>query len=113
MSIYDERPWLKLYPEGLPHDIENEFPDALAMFKHTAEQQPDKPAILYFDAALTFRDLDEITDALAMALQEGGVGAGDRVAVYTQNVPQFPIAMLATWKAGGTMVSVNPMLRGK
>lgn len=33
--------------------------------------------------------------------------------MYLQNVPQFPIAMIATWKAGGIMVSVSPMPKHK
>ncbi|MGZ4624260.1 MAG: AMP-binding protein, partial [Blastococcus sp.] len=33
------------------------------------------------------------------------------LAVYLQNVPQFVIAMVASWKAGGVMVSINPMSR--
>jgi long-chain acyl-CoA synthetase len=113
MSIYDERPWLKLYPEGLPADIEPEFDNALELFRATADAHPDKPAYLYFDATITFKELDEITDALAAGFQAKGLEQGDRVAVYTQNVPQFPIAMLAAWKAGGVMVSMNPMLRHK
>jgi long-chain acyl-CoA synthetase len=48
---------------------------------------------------------------LAVALAELGIERGDRVAVYLQNMPQFPIAMLAAWKAGAIMVSVNPMLK--
>ena len=40
-----------------------------------------------------------------------GFAPGDRLAVYLQNVPQFVIAMVATWKAGGVMVSINPMSR--
>ena len=28
-----------------------------------------------------------------------------------QNVPQFVLAMVATWKAGAMMVSINPMYR--
>ena len=39
--------------------------------------------------------------------------AGDRVALYLQNVPQFVIGMLATWKAGGIAVPVNPMNRAR
>ncbi|MDP9347508.1 MAG: long-chain fatty acid--CoA ligase [Actinomycetota bacterium] len=113
MSIYDERPWLKLYPEGLPTDLEPEFTNALAMFRATAGAHPDKPAYLYFDATITFKELDELTDSLAAALQDKGFEPGDRLAVYTQNVPQFAMAMLATWKAGGMMVSINPMLRHK
>ena len=113
MSIYDERPWLRQYPEGLPPDIEPEHRNALVMFRQTAQRIPDEPMIHYFETPLTFREVDEITDALAVALQEQGFRPGDRLAVYTQNVPQFPIAMLAAWKAGGIMVSLNPMLREK
>jgi len=39
------------------------------------------------------------------------VKVGDRVAVYLQNVPQFLIGMVAIWKAGAIMVSINPMYR--
>ena len=40
-----------------------------------------------------------------------GSGVGDRVAVYLQNIPQFVIGMVAIWKAGAIMVSINPMYR--
>jgi Acyl-CoA synthetases (AMP-forming)/AMP-acid ligases II len=113
MSIYDERPWLSQYPPGQPHDIQVEHDSMLAAFKATAERIPDGTAVLYFDTAITYREVDELTDALAAALEAHGLKTGDRVAVYTQNVPQFLFAQVATWKAGGIMVSVNPMLRHK
>ena len=40
-----------------------------------------------------------------------GFSSGDRLAVHLQNVPQFVICMVAAWKAGGLMVSINPMSR--
>jgi long-chain acyl-CoA synthetase len=113
MSIYDERPWLQHYTEGLPPDIELEHESMLAAFKETVERFPDNPALCYFDKAVSYREMDEITDALAAALQAEGFQAGDRLAVYLQNVPQFSIAMVATWKAGGIMVSASPMLKHK
>jgi long-chain acyl-CoA synthetase len=113
MSVYEERPWLKLYAEGVPHDIEPEHDSMLAAFGETVKRAPDRPALLYFDTAISFREFDEITDALAAALRAEGFQPGDRLAVYLQNVPQFPIAMVATWKAGGIMVSVSPMLKHK
>src|SRR5699024_12118302 len=33
------------------------------------------------------------------------------LATYMQNVPQVLIAVIGTWKAGGIVVSVNPMSR--
>jgi long-chain acyl-CoA synthetase len=113
MSIYDERPWLKRYPASYPSDIEIEHGNALEMFRSTAERIPDAPAIFYFDQAISFKELDELSDALAVGLRDQGFEPEDRLAVYLQNVPQFSITMLATWKAGGITVSVNPMLKGR
>lgn len=111
MSVYDERPWLALYPEGRPADIELEYDSGLAMFRAAVERAPDCPMLVYFDGELSAREVDEITDALAVALVDGGFAAGDRLAVYLQNTPAFVLAMVATWKAGGVMVSINPMNR--
>src|SRR2546423_3064150 len=93
MSVYDERPWLKQSPAGLPTDIEVEHETALDMFKATAARVPDGTAIHYFDSAISYREIDEITDALAVGLREQGFQPGDRLAVYLQNVPQFVMAM--------------------
>jgi long-chain acyl-CoA synthetase len=111
MGIYDERPWLHLYGEGQPHDITPEFPDALSMFAASVARNPDGDAIRYFDGRITYRELDELTDAFAVALLDDGLQRGDRVAMYLQNVPQFIIGLVGTWKAGGIAVSVNPMNR--
>jgi long-chain acyl-CoA synthetase len=109
MSVYDERPWLALYDEGMPADIELEYENCLEMFKASVGRGADRPAIHYFSSTISLGELDRITDALAVALKDLGVNPGDRVAVYLQNMPQFLMAMVATWKAGGTMVSINPM----
>jgi long-chain acyl-CoA synthetase len=71
----------------------------------------DRTAIRYFDAELTWSDVDALSDALAVGLAELGIAPGDRVGVYLQNVPQFVVAMVATWKAGAIMVSINPMYK--
>ncbi len=110
MSAYDERPWLARYGDQ-PADYEIEFGDALSMFRAGVERDPDGVALRYFDGSVSRRELDELSDALAAGLLASGFSAGDRLAVYLQNVPQFVIAMVATWKAGGVMVSINPMSR--
>ena len=67
MSSYDERPWLALYGDQ-PADYAIEFDDALAMFRAGAQRDPDGVALQYFDGAVTRRELDEMTDALAAGL---------------------------------------------
>jgi len=113
MSVYDERPWLELYAKGLPGDIEPEHDSMLAAFAHIVTEHPGRVALLYFDTPITFRELDELSDALAAGLQSEGFKRGDRLAVYLQNVPQFVIAMLGAWKAAGIVVSTSPMLKQK
>jgi long-chain acyl-CoA synthetase len=113
MSVYVERPWLGLYGPGIPYDIEPEHASMLAAYQATAAQDPERIAVRYFDREIAYRELQQLTDALAAGLQDEGFQAGERLAVYLQNVPQFVIAMIATWKAGGIMVSVSPMLKHK
>ena len=113
MSVYDEKPWLSLYDRDQPAEISLEFTDALSMFRASVSRNPDGDIIRYFGGRITARELGELSDAFAVALAGLGVRAGDRVALYLQNVPQFVIAMLATWKAGGIAVPVNPMYRAR
>jgi long-chain acyl-CoA synthetase len=113
MSIYEQKPWLSLYDRDQPAEISLEFTDALSMFRAAVSRNPDGDIIRYFGGRITARELDELSDAFAVALAGLGVRAGDRVALYLQNVPQFVIGMLAAWKAGGIAVPVNPMNRAR
>ncbi len=113
MSAYDAKPWLALYDAGLPPELALEHPSGLAMFAAAVERAADRPAIHYFDATLTFADVDRLSGGLAAALVDRGLRRGDRVGVYLQNVPQFVIAVLAGWKAGAIVVPINPMYRAR
>ena len=112
MSAYDDRPWLGLYG-GQPTDAEPEHVSALDMYRAGLAADPDGVAVTYFDGSLTRRELEAQSDALASALLAHGFGRGDRLAVFLQNVPQFVVCLVATWKAGGVMVSINPMSRAR
>src|SRR3712207_349345 len=83
------------------------------MFRAGVARDPSAVALRYFDGVVTRQELDELSDGLAAGLLANGFAPGDRLAVYLQNVPQFVIAMVATWKAGGVMVSINPMSRAR
>ncbi|MEU5851494.1 AMP-binding protein [Saccharopolyspora shandongensis] len=112
-SAYDERPWLALYDGDVPAAIEPRMGTLLELFAAARRDHPDRVAITYFDGRLSYRELDELSDGLACHLVEQGVGPGDRVALYLQNVPQFAIALLAGWKAGAIVVPLNPMYRSR
>lgn len=113
MSAYTDRPWLARYPEGLPADIETEYPTLLEMFRASVRRAPDTELIRYFDAALTVAQLDTASDALAVALLERGFAPGERLGIYLQNNPAFLVGMVAAWKAGGAAVAINPMNKAR
>lgn len=106
---YADRPWLTRYPAGSPADIEAEYTTALDVFDAAVAAEPDSPFLCYFDATLTFADVDRAATALASALVGDGFSAGDRLAVYVQNNPAFIIGIVAAWKAGVIAVAINPM----
>ncbi|WP_409019388.1 class I adenylate-forming enzyme family protein [Brevundimonas vesicularis] len=87
--------------------------NGLALFRSAVEAAPGRAFIHYFDATLTYAEVDAASTRLAAALQASGVVKGDRIAGYMQNIPQFMIALIATWKCGGVFVSVNPMNRSR
>jgi long-chain acyl-CoA synthetase len=111
MSVYAERPWLALYDDGITGHTELEHESALDMFKASVRRAAERPLIHYFESTLTLAEVDRITDAYAVALRDLGVNPGDRVACYLQNIPQFMLTMIAAWKAGAIMISINPMWR--
>ena len=109
--VYETRPWVRLYAEGVPPDLPLPRQSAIDQFRATARRAAARPALYYFDRILSFAELDRLSSALAAALHDLGVGRGDRVALFLQNVPQFWIALLAAWKAGAIAVPLNPMFK--
>lgn len=78
----------------------------------SAARYPDKAALIYYGATLSYRELAAQVERLAGHLQrEAGVAKGDRVLLFLQNSPQFVIAYYAVLSCGGVVVPVNPMNR--
>ena len=107
----DNRPWLKLYPQGLPAECAVLQPTGLAAFNNTASSLPDNPAIHYFDGTLTYGEIDKASSSLAAGFTQMGVKKGDRIIVQLQNIPQFLIALYGSWKVGAAVVPLNPMYK--
>lgn len=104
-----ERPWLDRYPQGVPStlDLRDIRLDELAT--KAAHRHPDRPALVFFDAVLTFAEVNGLIDRAAAALQELGLAPGDRVSVLMPNCPQLVIVYEAVWRCGGVVVPSNPM----
>ncbi|WP_413798475.1 class I adenylate-forming enzyme family protein [Streptomyces iranensis] len=111
MTTYQDQPWLAQLNEKQRRPIVPR-PSPLHAFRDAVRTDPDHPALAYFDGRLTYREADELSDGIAGHLAERGLRPGDRVAIMLQNTPHFVLALLGAWKAGGTVVPVNPMYKG-
>lgn len=104
-----DQPWLHAYPPEMPATFTAVEPHLLAHFRDAVASAGDREAIRYFDASLTYAEVDRLSDGFALWLMEQGVKPGDRVGIILQNVPHVAIAVLATWKLTAIPVPGNPM----
>lgn len=77
----------------------------------SANRLPDKIALVYQGQRLSYRELDESSNALANALQRRGVKRGDRIVVFAGNSPEVVIAFWAALKANGVISLINPLTK--
>src|SRR3954447_1170891 len=79
----------------------------------TAQQRADRPAIKLDDLTLTYGQLDEAAARAAALLKDKGLKPGDRVGIMLPHVPYFPIAYYGEHRAGGVIVPMNVLLKGR
>jgi long-chain acyl-CoA synthetase len=105
-----EKIWLKQYPAGVPAEIDvAQYPSLVALLDESFRRYADRLAYKFMGKAITFRQVDEASRALAAWLQAQGFAKGDRIAIMMPNVPQYPVAVAAILRAGLVVVNVNPL----
>jgi non-ribosomal peptide synthetase component F len=80
------------------------------MIAERAREFPDKEAILSWDGALTYSEVDRYSTVLASTLRESGVVLHDFIPVCFEKSRWTIVAVLAVMKAGGTIVLMDPTL---
>src|SRR5690606_35879761 len=80
------------------------------IIQRSSELQGDKLAVVTEDQSLSYRELEDQSDAIAANLQNRGIAKGDRVAVVVGNRAEFPLLVLACAKIGAIMVPINVKL---
>lgn len=78
-----------------------------AMLGQSALKYADKPALVFGDEILTFRELDQRTDRYAQALWDLGVRPGERVGLLLPNGLAMAEAYFGIAKAGAVGVPIN------
>ena len=106
-----EKIWLKEYPAGVPAEIDADryasIPDLLGKI---FGKFGDKPAYNNFGCSMSYGELDRGSRDFAAFLQSlPGMKAGERVAIMSPNLLQYPLALIGILRAGMTVVNVNPL----
>jgi acyl-CoA ligase (AMP-forming) (exosortase A-associated) len=83
------------------------------LLSEAAVRWPDRPALTYGEATVTYAGLWRDVLAAAAALRRLGLRRGDRVAVHLEKRIENVVAMFAASAAGGVFVPINPLLKGK
>ena len=110
MSVtYDDKPWLRQYDPGVPHEVAIPSTPLPAFLTSSAQKYPNQTAIIFKGRRITYRELDAQTDAVAAALAANGFKKGDRAVIYMANTPQFVISYYGVLKAGGIVIATNPL----
>jgi long-chain acyl-CoA synthetase len=110
------RPWTAFYGPHVRPTIDTAshrtLPDLIGGVAETFRSAPAFTCVLPngMNGTLSFAQVDEMSDALAIYLREvAGLAAGDRVAVQMPNGLGFPVAAFGVFKAGCVLVNVNPL----
>ncbi|GAA4771661.1 long-chain-fatty-acid--CoA ligase [Microbacterium gilvum] len=108
-SPYADRPWLAAYPDGVPADIDEVDETLVDMLDASVRRFGRRPALEFFGATTTYRELGEQVARAANGLRRMGVRSGDRVALVLPNCPQHVVAFYAALRLGAIVVEHNPL----
>lgn len=106
-----EKIWLNEYQQGVPAEIDaDHYASLTAVLENSVEKFADKPALQSFGVQLRYGELDVLSRDFAAYLQKDlRLIKGERIALMMPNLLQYPVVLFAAFRAGLTVVNVNPL----
>jgi long-chain acyl-CoA synthetase len=83
------------------------------LFAQSAGRVPERPAIIFREQRVTYRELRTRAAGAARLLLGVGIRAGDRVLLVSPNLPEFGVGYLGVLMAGAIVVPLNPLLKAE
>jgi len=78
------------------------------LLREAAVRSPDRPAIIYHDLNLTYREVVSMVNSIANGLLGLGIGKGDVICLFTFNRPEYIITFNAAAMIGAVVSPMNP-----
>jgi long-chain acyl-CoA synthetase len=79
----------------------------------SARRDGERTALKLDEIAVSYGRLDEAGGRVAALLRQQGLRPGDRVAIMLPNVPEFAFCYYGVLRAGGTVVPLNVLAKGR
>src|SRR2546425_436723 len=84
-----------------------------SILTESVKRDAEAIALKLDDAEVSYGLLDDGSARIAALLADKGVGPGDRVGIMLPNVPYFAIVYYGVLRAGGVVVPMNVLLKGR
>ena len=108
--VNSSKPWLKHYPEGVPHALGPLSHSSLSDFMDECfERFSSRRAIETMGSFFTYDEINCLSKNFASYLATLNLEKGSRVALMYPNVIDYLVAMIGTLRAGYTVVNINPL----
>ena len=102
-------PGEQFYPQGVHWDdslARGPLPDLLS---NAAAEFGARPAIEFRDRAISYTELEALTEVAASAFLRAGYGKDTSVALFLGNSPDHPVNFFGALKAGARIVHLSPL----
>jgi long-chain acyl-CoA synthetase len=105
-----QRAWLDAYPGYVPSSLSYPNVPVSALMEMAARRFPDRAGCTLYSKSITFASLARQSQKLAGSLAALGARPGQRVAMLLPNIPEYIIALQATWLTGATALQLSPLM---
>ncbi len=91
--------------------MEQAFSSLYEIIVYQAKKRKGKTALFSDEEKISYRELLDKADKVALFLHEQGIREGDKVALFLRNSPEFIYSIFAISKIGAIIVPVNTFLK--
>jgi long-chain acyl-CoA synthetase len=102
--------WRDTFPCDVPSTVAYPRVPLSALLETAARRFPDHAACTLYGRVTTYAQLDDQARRLARALIAQGAGPGRFVGLLLPNIPEYLVALQATWLTGATALQLSPLM---
>jgi long-chain acyl-CoA synthetase len=108
--LINESYWYKSWPKKVRKKIKYPSITIHRHFEKIVEKNTNHPFLSILGLTYSYTEVNELANKFANALISLGVKKGDKIGLFSPNIPQWPITFFGILKAGATVVPISPLL---